>query len=84
MSDEVEALAGRFPEHAATIRRLYARDPNFHSICDDLADVRRAVAHWQTTAASSPRMVEEYRQMVKELEAEALAILQAFENKQGG
>jgi hypothetical protein len=84
MSDEVEALAGRFPQHAATIRRLQARDPSFRSICDDYGKVLRALKHWQTCAGASDRRVEEYRQMAAELEAEALAILQAFENNQGG
>jgi len=79
MADEIEPLACRFPRHAPTIRRLQARDPSFCSICDDYAEARRALKHWQTIGGGSDRRVEEYREIVNELEAEALAVLQAFE-----
>jgi hypothetical protein len=75
----IETLARRFPQHASTIPRLQARDPNFRSICEDYGLALRALEHWQMTASSSPRKVEEYRLIVKELEAEALTALEAFE-----
>jgi hypothetical protein len=80
----IETLAGRFPRHASTIRRLQARDPSFRSICDDYGLALRALEHWQATASSSPHKIEEYREIVMELEAEALAILEAFEGRSGG
>jgi hypothetical protein len=79
MSDGIESLACRFPKHASSIRRLRARDPIFRSICDDHADAQRALEHWQAAADAAPGRVAEYREIVKELEAEALAILRAFE-----
>jgi hypothetical protein len=81
MSDEIEALARRFPQHASTIRRLQVRDPCFRSICDDYGEAQRALKYWEAAGQAAPGRVEEYRQMVKELEAEALAILEAFEVK---
>ena len=81
MGDEVETLACRFPQHASTIRRLQARDPSFHSICDDYDDAQRALKHWQAAGQAAPERVAEYRQILQELEAEALAILDAFEGK---
>ena len=81
MSDEIEALARRFPQHASTIRRLQARDPDFRSICDDYGEAQRALKHWEAAGQAAPGRVEEYREMLKELEAEVLAILQAFEGK---
>jgi hypothetical protein len=77
MSDEIETLARRFPQHAATIRRLQARDPSFRSICDDHAEAQRALKHWEAAGQAAPERVAEYREILKELEAEALAILEA-------
>jgi hypothetical protein len=84
MSDEIETLACRFPQHASSIRRLRARDPNFRSICDDYDEAQRALKHWEAAGQAAPGRVEEYREIVRELEAEALAILQTFESNQGG
>ena len=81
MGGEIETLARRFPQHASKIRRLQARDPDFRSICDDYDDAWRALKHWQAAGQAAPERVAEYRQMLTELEAEALAILQAFEGK---
>jgi uncharacterized protein YdcH (DUF465 family) len=80
MSDEIETLARRFPQHAASIRRLHARDRSFRSICEDYGEAQRALKHWEAAGQAAPERVAEYRQMLTELEAEALAILQAFED----
>jgi hypothetical protein len=75
MGDQIEAMIQRFPQHAATVRRLETQDPSFRAICDDYSEALRALGYWQTTAASSSQKVAEYRQVVAELEAEALAVL---------
>jgi hypothetical protein len=80
MSDEIETLAGRFPQHASAIRRLQARDPNFRSICDDYVEAQRALKHWQAAGQAARGRAAEYRQILEELEAEALAVLQAVED----
>jgi hypothetical protein len=80
MSDETEALAGRFPQHASSIRRLRTRDPTFGSICDDYGEARRALQHWQAAGEAAPERVAEYRQMLADLEVEALAMVRAFED----
>jgi uncharacterized protein YdcH (DUF465 family) len=77
----IETLACRFPQHASTIRRLQARDPTFRSICDDYAEVQRALRHWEAVGGAASERVAEYRQSLQELEAEALAILEAFAGK---
>jgi hypothetical protein len=79
MGGEIETLARRFPQHASKIRRLRAHDPDFRSICDDYDDARRALKHWQAAGQAAPERVAEYREILTELEAEALAILQGFE-----
>ena len=81
MGDAIESLTRRFPQHASTIRRLQACDPSFRSICDDYAEAQRALKHWEAASPAAPERVAEYRQSLKELEAEALAILDAFEGK---
>jgi hypothetical protein len=81
MSDEIESLACRFPQHASTIRRLGARDPNFRSICENYGEAQRVLKHWEAAGQAAPERAAEYRQILTELEAEALAILQAFEGK---
>jgi uncharacterized protein YdcH (DUF465 family) len=77
----IETLARRFPQHASTIRRLQARDPSFRSICEDYAEVQHALKHWQAAGQAAPERVAEYRLSMQELEAEALAILEAFEDR---
>ena len=74
--DAVETLAGRFPQHRAAIRRLQLRDPSFRAICQDYAQVQRALRHWEAAGQAAPERVAEYRESLKELEAEALAILE--------
>jgi hypothetical protein len=80
MANAIETLARRFPQHTSTIRGLAARDPSFRSICDDYGAPQRALKHWESACQAAPERVAEYRQMLTELEAEALAILQAFES----
>lgn len=81
MRDEIEGLARRFPQHASTMRRLQARDPSFRSICDDYGAAQRALEYWEAAGQAAPERVAEYRQILTELEAEALAILEALEGK---
>ena len=81
MSDRIEGLARRFPQRASTIRRLQARDPSFRSICDDYGEAQCALKHWEAAGQAATGRVAEYRQILTELEAEALAILEALEGK---
>jgi hypothetical protein len=82
MSDEIEALTCRFPQHASIIRRLQTRDPTFRSICDDYGEARRALQHWQAAGEAAPERVADYRRILAELEVEALAMVRAFEDLQ--
>lgn len=79
MDNGIEALARRLPQHVSTICRLQARDAGFRSICDDYGEAQRALKHWESASQAAPERVAEYRQILQELEAEALAILEAFE-----
>jgi hypothetical protein len=74
----IDLLVNRFPRHELAIRRLYVRDPEFRAVCDDYAEVQRALEHWQAADRAAPGRVAEYRRMLEELEAEALTFLNAF------
>jgi hypothetical protein len=78
-AEPIEALVRRFPDRALSIRRLQAQDATFRAICEDYAEALRALEHWQAADDSSRRKAEEYRGLVKELEDEAVAALQAYE-----
>jgi hypothetical protein len=41
--------------------------------------VQRALRHWEAAGEAARERVAEYRQSLKELEAEALEILEAFQ-----
>jgi hypothetical protein len=73
----IDLLVGRFPRHELAIRRLYLRDPEFRAVCDDYREVRRALEHWQAPEQVVPGRLAEYRHVLEELEAEALAFLHA-------
>jgi outer membrane protein assembly factor BamD (BamD/ComL family) len=73
----IDLLVNRLPTHEFAIRRLYVRDPEFRAVCDDYGEVQRALEHWRATDQAAPGRVAEYRQMLEELEAEALAFLNA-------
>jgi hypothetical protein len=72
----IDLLVNRFPRHEFAIRRRYVRDPEFRAVCDDYYEVQRALEHWQATE-SVPERAAEYRRMLEELEAEALAFVNA-------
>ena len=82
MSDEIEALARRFPQHASSDPSAPGARPGLSL---DLRRLRRlaqrALKHWEAVGQAAPGRVEEYRQILKELEAEVLAILEACEGQ---
>jgi hypothetical protein len=80
--DAIEALVRRFPDHAWSIRRLWAEDANFRAICDDYGEALGALEHWRTADQSARSRAEEYRRLADELEEEALAALRAYEGEQ--
>ena len=71
----LDRLLDRYPEHELAIRRLFRREPEFCAVCDDYDAVCRALEHWQTRDEPVPERIAEYRRMLVELEAEALAFL---------
>jgi hypothetical protein len=62
------------PGEGRLLACLYAHEDKLSGQCE------RALMHWQAAGQAAPGRVAEYRQILKELEAEALAILEAFED----
>jgi hypothetical protein len=73
---EIEPVASRFPEHELAIRRLYTCDATFRSICEDYSEALRALRYWQSAASSSDPRIEQYRELVSELESEISGLLE--------
>lgn len=61
------------------IRRLFLADRSFRSVCEDYRIAREGLATFEALSALSPRSeVEEYRNIVRDLEAEIMATVRAF------
>ena len=72
----VDALARLFPSDELTLYRLYAKDPNFHSLCDDWLEAAEACKRWQAAGRSNAEKAAEYRLLASEIETEILQRLQ--------
>jgi hypothetical protein len=69
--DDLAAVMKRFPEHEFLVRRLYASDDEFRTLCEDLALAANAASRWQDDRARE----EQYRQLVDELESEVVEFI---------
>jgi hypothetical protein len=81
---QTTALVSRFPRHELAIRRLYARDAAFREICEDYSEALRALRYWQTAASSSDPRIEQYRELVSELESEISNLLEGSKRSTSG
>ncbi|HYT74096.1 MAG TPA: hypothetical protein VEL79_05050 [Vicinamibacterales bacterium] len=75
LSNQLESLALRFPAQAAVLRRLYMRERNFRTICDEYNVALRAYEHWKAGETSPPNGKRElrerdYHEIIQELEIE--------------
>lgn len=77
----IDLLVSRFSSQEFAIRRLYVHDPEFRAVCSDYCEVLRALEYWHTNDQAVPDRVTEYRQMLRELEAEMLDFLSATKAK---
>jgi hypothetical protein len=64
-------VIGRFPNHRNTIRRLYAEDGCFRSLCDCYRQCSEALRYWaQSDQEIAPERHHEYAGLLRELEWE--------------
>ena len=73
--DALEALIRDLPDQAAGIRQRFWRDPRFRDVCEDYRDAEAGACSSSRPAATDAPRVDEYRQLVAELLAEAAGML---------
>lgn len=75
MASNIAAVVTRFPLRELEIRRRCARDQKFREICEDYGEALQALRQWEGAGPAGITRANDYRQMLEELEAEILGIL---------
>jgi hypothetical protein len=73
--DAIETLVRSLPGEADRVRRLFWRDPEFRTVCEDYRDALAARRRLEPPHPADPVRVEEYRELAAELLAEAAEML---------
>ena len=74
--EDIRSIVGRLPQRELDIRRRWLCDEDFRSVCMDYEDATSGLRYWQTREAEEKDlMVREYAELMAELEAEILALL---------
>ncbi len=63
---ELATVIRKFPAHELIVRRLYARMPEFRSVCDDYETAKSALERWR----HDDRKMQEFQHLIEEIEAE--------------
>jgi hypothetical protein len=79
--ENIRAIVARLPLRELDIRRRYARDEHFRSICGDYELAMEALRRWERVAKEGTQRTEEYTSFLGELEAEILAQLERKDNQ---
>lgn len=74
-TENCRSISARLPQYQFEIRRRCARDEYFRSVCADYEAATAALSRWLAGGENAMPKVAEYRQMLVELEAEILALL---------
>ena len=75
---ELDRVIERFPGEEALARRLFVTHPAFRSACEDYHLARQGLANFEKLAALAPRSeLAEYKALVRDLEAELMAMFTA-------
>ena len=78
MIDKASYICKRFPDQKHRIDLLMAQDPEFTTICEDLADCVNALQHWtKSKEPEAETRVGEYRVLILDLEKEIIQALDA-------
>lgn len=70
--NDLTAVIRKFPANEFSMRRLYASEAEFKTLCEDYAIAICALDRWKDDQARA----EQYRQLVDELEGEILEFIE--------
>lgn len=77
--EQIRPVVDRLPHRELEIRRWWAKDTTFKTICADYAEASRALLHWRRVSAegneNGQRNVDEYIRLENELAEEIIAYL---------
>jgi hypothetical protein len=80
MSEITLGILDRFPEKSDVIGFLMTKDPEFLAMCEDHDRCMKALAYWDLSKEPEAKSrVDEYRNLIQELEKE---IVQALSEKE--
>jgi hypothetical protein len=70
----------RFPDYKDSILQFFRENQNFQTICDDYRICAESLKRWnQSTSKEAPSRRKEYADLLQELEAEILQIVDESE-----
>jgi uncharacterized protein YdcH (DUF465 family) len=73
----MEPICEQFPAWQSEIEHLYQENADFREMCEDYEQVRCLLSTWTVPTEVNPATIDEYRTLLKELEAEITEALQA-------
>jgi hypothetical protein len=77
MPHNLDHILGRFRELRAEIQKAALQDTRFRTLCEDYGMAVKAFEFWSSSPdARATGMIDEYRRLLGELEAEILVELQ--------
>jgi archaellum component FlaC len=77
LQTELGLVKTRFPSQKATIEDLYRSDSDFKSLCADLFLCSRMIQEFQEEISEKQHALDEYRDIVKELETELSMVIKS-------
>jgi hypothetical protein len=85
MYDKAYEIQERFPDESDTIALLALTDPDFRAICEDYDVCIDTLQYWdQSDMPEADIRVNEYRNIVRELEAEMMQALAVMKPRRMG
>jgi hypothetical protein len=67
----------RFPGQDVAVRNLYDQNEEFQSLCLDYVSSLEALKGFQENVSQQGRSIEEYKELIRQLESELREYLQA-------
>jgi hypothetical protein len=77
LQTELGLVTQKYPSHQLLIGELYHRDADFKSLCADLFLCTQMIQGYELEIIEKQRALEEYRDIVKELESELLTVIKS-------